>query len=124
MTKSTSLLTLALFLLLAPVNLSAQNAPGSQEPSLAPPPAAAPQKAVKPVEGQIVLQNLNTMLASRIIGADVYSPTDQWIGDVNDLIVDTKGTLQGVVIGVGGVMGIGEKEVAFEMAKLTFIPSQ
>jgi hypothetical protein len=129
MLKTTSYLTLALFLTLAPVSLWAQNSPGTQDPGAPPPPAAeqpntaAKEAPVKPVEGQIVLQDMGTMLASGMIGAVVYSPSNEWIGDVNDLIIDPTGAVKGVVIGVGGMMGLGEKEVAMDMAKLKVIPS-
>jgi hypothetical protein len=136
MMKSTGQLTLALFLLLAPAGAWAQDSTGTKDPTTPPPaeatptaPATAetpviPEAPAKPVEGQIVLQDMDTMLVSGLVGANVYSPADEWIGDVNDLIVDTNGALKGVVIGVGGVMGIGEKEVAFEIAKLKVTPSE
>jgi hypothetical protein len=129
MMKSTSQVTLALFLLLAPLGAWAQDSTGTRDPAAPPsaeaaPPATTETPAAKPVEGQIVLQDMDTMLVSGLVGANVYSPGDEWIGDVNDLIVDTSGALKGVVIGVGGVMGIGEKEVAFEIAKLKFTPSE
>jgi hypothetical protein len=118
-----------LFLLLAPLGAWAQDSTGTRDPAAPPsaeaaPPATTETPAAKPVEGQIVLQDMDTMLVSGLVGANVYSPGDEWIGDVNDLIVDTSGALKGVVIGVGGVMGIGEKEVAFEIAKLKFTPSE
>ena len=82
-------------------------------------PAAEPEVPAKPVEGQITMQGENTALASNLIGATVYSSTDESIGDINDMIVNLDGTVEGVVIGVGGFLGLGEKNVAVEMGQLT-----
>ena len=73
----------------------------------------------KPVEGQIIMQSENTMLANDLIGSNVYSPDGDTIGDVDDLSVNFDGTVDGVVIGVGGFLGIGEKDVAVEMGSLS-----
>jgi len=77
---------------------------------------AAPQK---PIDGQIVLQDSGSKLANDLLGEAVYSLDGEVVGDVNDLIIDQNGSVQGVVIGVGGLLGIGEKQVAVEMAKVT-----
>jgi putative membrane protein len=48
-------------------------------------------------------------------GAPAKSATDtnaQEIGTVRDLVMSTKGTVEAVVIGIGGVLGLGEKNVA------------
>jgi sporulation protein YlmC with PRC-barrel domain len=79
-------------------------------------------KPAKPVEGQIVLQDQNSILASTLIGSTVYTPADETVGDINDVIVGLDGKIQGVVIGVGGFLGLGEKDVAVKMDKLTVQP--
>lgn len=78
-----------------------------------------PEVAAEPVEGQITMQGENTALASSLIGSTVYSSTDESIGEINDMIVNLDGTVEGVVIGVGGFLGLGEKKVAIEMGELT-----
>jgi hypothetical protein len=45
----------------------------------------------------------------------VYNPKDESIGDVNDVIVSRDGKVDGIVVGVGGFLGIGEKNVAIKM---------
>lgn len=81
---------------------------------------AAPEAEAPPapVEGQIILQSENTILADDLIGSRVYSESGDTIGDINDLIVNLDGTVDGVVIGVGGFLGIGEKDVAVQMDAL------
>jgi sporulation protein YlmC with PRC-barrel domain len=54
-------------------------------------------------------------LASNLIGETVYNGTGddaENIGEVNDVVIDANGQIESVVIGVGGFLGIGEKNVA------------
>jgi hypothetical protein len=81
------------------------------------PAAPANQSQVK-IKGLITLQDANTFLASDLTGATVYSPQDEAIGDVNDVIVSRDGKVDGVVLGVGGFLGVGEKDVAIKMNQL------
>src|SRR5262245_37229435 len=46
------------------------------------------------------------------LNAGVYNPSGERIGDVNDIIVDDSNKITSLIIGVGGFLGIGEKEVA------------
>jgi sporulation protein YlmC with PRC-barrel domain len=69
-------------------------------------------------------------LASKLIGQAVYSgapngnamsgtkANPDHIGDINDLIVGQSGAIDAVVIGVGGFLGVGEKNVAVPFASL------
>ncbi len=62
-------------------------------------------------------------LVTRLLGMPVYSsPADdaEEIGTVNDLVFTHDGNLTAVVIGVGGFLGIGEKNVAVDFNELTF----
>lgn len=66
-------------------------------------------------------------LATEIIGKQVYSSTAadaEHIGDINNLVVAEDGTIQAVVIGVGGFLGIGEKNVAVPMDQLEFATAE
>ena len=76
----------------------------------------------------------NDVLASTLIGMRVYAvesdvddtkayPADSrkdWddVGEVNDVVLDWDGSVKAVVLGVGGFLGIGEKDVAIEMSSL------
>jgi len=42
---------------------------------------------------------------------EVYDPQQSKIGSVDDVLVDKSGKLTGLVIGVGGFLGAGEKDV-------------
>jgi len=51
----------------------------------------------------------------------VYDNQDNKVGDVNDLLVDKDGKIGAAIVGVGGFLGAGEKNVAvpFNVLKLT-----
>jgi hypothetical protein len=58
------------------------------------------------------------LLASNLIGTTVYSQDDQSIGDINDIILSQEGQATQVIVGVGGFLGMGEKDVVLDMSKL------
>ena len=43
---------------------------------------------------------------------NVYDPSDNKIGDVDDVLIDKEGNVTAMIIGVGGFLGMGEKDVA------------
>jgi len=56
----------------------------------------------------------NQYLSANLIGEDVYNGHDtssEDIGEINDLLIASSGQVEAVVIGVGGFLGIGEKNV-------------
>ena len=65
-------------------------------------------------------QKPDDVLASTIIGQPAVNGQDEGIGEVNDLVTDRSGKILAALIGVGGFLGIGEKDVAvrFEDLKL------
>ena len=59
--------------------------------------------------------------ATRIIGQQVYDSTAadaNVLGNINDLVINENGTIAAVTIGVGGFLGIGEKQVAVAYSAL------
>jgi sporulation protein YlmC with PRC-barrel domain len=75
---------------------------------------AATAPVIAPAEGN---------LASLIIGESVYNGTGdeaQDIGKVNDVVLSPEGKAQSLVIGVGGFLGMGQKNVAFDFDKATW----
>lgn len=57
-------------------------------------------------------QQTNQWLSSKFIGIDVVGADDKKIGDVSDVLFDQQGKVEAYVIGVGGFLGIGAKDVA------------
>ncbi|CAN5596489.1 hypothetical protein BH10PLA1_BH10PLA1_14680 [soil metagenome] len=57
--------------------------------------------------------------ASAVIGADVRSPANENLGDIEDLVINTHtGVVQYAVLSFGGVMGLGDKLFAIPMGSL------
>ncbi|MCX5497122.1 PRC-barrel domain-containing protein [Kaistia dalseonensis] len=56
--------------------------------------------------------------AAKVIGSTVYGAGDEDLGKVNDLVAGSDGRLKAVVVGVGGFLGIGEKNVGVSPAAL------
>ena len=43
---------------------------------------------------------------------NVYDPNENKIGDIKDVLVDKSGKVVAPIVGVGGFLGAGEKDVA------------
>jgi sporulation protein YlmC with PRC-barrel domain len=63
-------------------------------------------------------QNNDQWLATKLIGLTVVDSANAKIGSVNDLVLDPSGNVAAAVIGVGGFLGIGEKNVAISFKSL------
>ncbi len=77
--------------------------------------AAEGEPAMSAEAEQVVVreQAPNELRVDWITGATVMSPDGELIGDVNDLILDGEtGQLSAAIIGVGGFLGMGEKQIA------------
>jgi hypothetical protein len=58
------------------------------------------------------------MRASKLIGAKVVDTANELIGDVNEVILSKDGGVAAAVVGVGGFLGMGEREVAVSFNSL------
>lgn len=81
-------------------------------------PAAANSTMAASSDTYLTEQSATQISANNFIGQSVYAGDDS-IGEVNDLIIEEKGGIVAAVIGVGGFLGIGEKDVAVPMSKIT-----
>jgi hypothetical protein len=75
-------------------------------------PAAAMQYIAEQPQGE--------WLAHVFFGAKVQGVSGEVIGDINDLVFTHSGQISTVVIGVGGFLGMGEKDVAVPFSALSF----
>jgi sporulation protein YlmC with PRC-barrel domain len=57
-------------------------------------------------------------LASDVYKASVYDPANKKIGDIDDLVITKDGTISTAVIGVGGFLGVGQKDVGIPFSDL------
>ena len=73
-----------------------------------------PEAAIEPAAG------IPGMRASEILGAKVNSADGTSIGEISEVIVQSNGSINGVVIDVGGFLGLGEKPVLLGWNDLSF----
>src|SRR3982751_1869149 len=107
---SACLLTTAL--ITAPALAQTNTAPNANQP------AARTQAS----PGQFLTQESpDQWRGSKLIGLTVYGPNNERIGDINEVLVDRNGKVDAVVIGVGGFLGIGEKDVALPFSQVKFV---
>jgi sporulation protein YlmC with PRC-barrel domain len=63
--------------------------------------------------GQVMTQMPpDLMRGSKLMGVDVYGSDNEKIGDVDEVLLDREGKIRGIIVGVGGFLGIGQKDVA------------
>jgi sporulation protein YlmC with PRC-barrel domain len=66
-------------------------------------------------------------LASKLIGFPVYASEAsdaEHYGEINDLVIGQSGEVSAVIIGVGGFLGVGEKNVAVDYDDLKWVTAQ
>ena len=93
----------------------------AQEATTPAPAPADPAPMVQEAPAAAPVARADGHLASNIIGETVYNGTGddaENIGEVNDIVIGKDGNIEAVVVGVGGFLGIGEKNVAVEYAEL------
>jgi len=94
------------------------NSPASQGP------AAQAQGTNSPASAKfIAAQPADQWVFTKFKGIDVLGPDNANVGSVNDLLFDKAGKISGVVVGVGGILGIGAKNVAIDMSAFDVVPA-
>jgi sporulation protein YlmC with PRC-barrel domain len=54
----------------------------------------------------------NSVTVTNWYKQSVYDPSDNKIGEIMDVLVDKAGQITSLIVGVGGFLGAGEKDVA------------
>lgn len=115
-------LTAAAFAAVLALPVHAQtSAPSSPAPAAGQSASQAPSSsaAADAQAGFLRQQDAAQWRSSKLVGASVYGPDNTSIGAIDDLIVDQKGGIEAAVIGVGGFLGVGQKDVAVPFSALT-----
>jgi hypothetical protein len=98
---------------------------GALAQSTAPAPESKPAPAAAmPADGKVTVvaaQKPDQWMASKFRGTDVIGPDKEKIGSVNDILFERNGSVVAYVIGVGGFLGIGAKDVALAPASFEVI---
>ena len=77
----------------------------------------APAPAPMEQQAEAQMKHAEGHLASNIIGQTVYNSAGddaENIGSVSDLVLSSDGNVEAIIVGVGGFLGIGQKNVALE----------
>lgn len=68
-------------------------------------------------------QGVDEWLASQLRGTAVVGADNQRIGEVVDVLLDRSGKARAFVVGMGGVGGLGAKEIAIDLSQFHEIPA-
>jgi hypothetical protein len=62
--------------------------------------------------------------AKELLDESVKNAANETIGDINDVLIGNDGKIAAVIVGVGGFLGMGEKNVALPFDQLTFVKDE
>ncbi|SFT46992.1 PRC-barrel domain-containing protein [Mesorhizobium sp. YR577] len=89
--------------------------------SATPAPANPAPMAQEAAPAETPVTRADGHLASNIIGETVYNGTGEQaenIGKVNDIVISKDGAIESLVVGVGGFLGLGAKNVAVNYSEV------
>jgi hypothetical protein len=100
--------------------------PSTSSTPSATPASPAPSAAANPAGKAtfVTKQSADQHLASKFNGTDVIGADDAKIGDVSDVLFDKDRKVIAFIVGVGGFLGIGAKDVAIDPASFQSIPGK
>jgi sporulation protein YlmC with PRC-barrel domain len=75
-------------------------------------PAAAPRQSAGPAAQIHRSLPTDSATVTHWYKQNVYDPADNKIGEIMDVLVDRNGKITALIVGVGGFLGMGEKDVA------------
>lgn len=108
------LIPLAALLAAMSVPALAQDTTTPASPSVQP---AAPSAAGESTVAKSLSDDIS---ASKLINESVKNAANESIGDINDVLIGSDGKVAAVIVGVGGFLGMGEKDVALPFEQLMF----
>jgi sporulation protein YlmC with PRC-barrel domain len=87
------------------------------------PPAATatPPAATATAPAPASVSQTGDWRSSMLIGLNVYNDQNEKLGDISEILLDKSGKAEGIVIGVGGFLGMGQHDIKVDMAKLKFV---
>ncbi|MBN9580344.1 MAG: PRC-barrel domain-containing protein [Afipia sp.] len=59
--------------------------------------------------------------ASKLVGLAVYNDANERLGDISEVLIDSTGKVNAVVIGIGGFLGVGQHDIAVGFDKLKWV---
>lgn len=109
--------------------LAQTSTPPAASPSPSTPPAASsstttPAASTADSGKFVTKQTSDQYLASKFKGTDVIGTDDKKIGDVSDVLFDKNQKVLAYIVGVGGFLGIGSKDVALDPTAFQMVPGK
>lgn len=101
---------------------SSTQAPTAANPAPSSTTAATPSTPSAGNAQFVTKQSSDQWLASKFKGTDVIGADDKKIGDVSDILFDKDKKILAYIVGVGGFLGIGSKDVAVDPASFQAVP--
>ncbi len=83
-----------------------------------------PKPSAMPAEQQEMdttkVKAAGQLSANDLLNKSVKNASNESVGDINDIRIDSSGKIAAVIVGVGGFLGLGEKSVALPFEQLSF----
>ena len=119
----TFLITTAVTALIGSSTMAQVETPSGAAPQKSPASSSEQQKSPPASTAKFITeQHSDQWVFSKFKGTDVIGPDNASVGAVNDLLFDRMGKIIGMVVGVGGFLGIGTKNVAIDMGAFDVAP--
>lgn len=111
---------------LAQTDTATQPAPASpsatEQPSASTTMTQSPTSEATTAGPFVTVPESGAWRVSDLDGKDVYGAENESIGKINDVLVSQNGSVNAVIVGVGGFLGMGEKNVAVDISALQLGP--
>ena len=100
--------------------LAQTNDAGSQDntSTIQPVHKATAPAADQPADMFVTKQAVTEWRAPKLVGVSVYGVDDKKVGTIKDVLIDHDGSARVIVIGVGGFLGIGAKDIGVPFAAI------
>ncbi len=79
------------------------------------------ERQVKAATVQFITLEPAAAVTSRILGTRVTDAQNVSVGDIADLVIVDGKTVQAVILGIGGFLSIGERDVAVSPDSVTLV---
>jgi sporulation protein YlmC with PRC-barrel domain len=86
-------------------------------------PPAGGQAPAQPEQPGATAEAIDAVPADDLIGRTVIGADGESLGEVNNILLSPSGEIERVVVGSGGVLGIGEREVAIPWSETEASPN-
>ena len=93
-------------------------------PALAQDTAPSSSTSLRATGAYPIRQDTTQWLGSNLIGAKVVSASHEKIGRIANLVVNDDGAVEAAVISIGGVFGVGAKDVAVTYKSLNIVANK